>query len=155
MMATSKRERMYERIQRHGENLLRIFPNAKINDPIKLSKALRRLEAQGQAYALRLCNGPEFASDDDAWAVKERILTKVQILLGYATGEVSVFLNSDPRGYALKIDDAWLNSQRENWDRMIAKKGKRAIGAAYWALLGLHRDWGGYGILAPDFSNES
>ena len=141
MVKSTKRERMYERIRQHGENLLAIFPRAIERDPVKLCKKLRRLESLGNAHALRLCNGPEYASEHDAWAVKERILTKVQILLGYATGEVKVFINQDPRGYALKIDDAWI---RANMKRMDIG---RALGA-------LHHDWGGYGILAPDFAND-
>ena len=44
-----------------------------------------------------------------------------------------VFINGDPRGYALKIDDKYQ-------DRLHK--------------VGIHRDWGGYGIIAPDFSEN-
>ena len=40
-----------------------------------------------------------------------------------------LFLNGDARGYALKIDDEYLKNNNFN----------------------IHRDWGGYGIIAPDF----
>lgn len=43
------------------------------------------------------------------------------------------YLNSDPRGYALKVEDAF---ERE---------------VLYPAGINLQRDMGGYGLLAPDF----
>lgn len=45
---------------------------------------------------------------------------------------VPVFVNLDPRGFALKIDDEWM----------------RASGAT------LYSDWGGYGIIAPDLTSN-
>ena len=42
----------------------------------------------------------------------------------------NIFVNGDCRGYALKIDDKYI---REN-------------------NIKLHCDWGGYGIIAPDFN---
>lgn len=46
---------------------------------------------------------------------------------------VPVFLNGDPRGYALKIEDNWMRARPE---------------------LRLHSDWGGYGILAPEIGKD-
>jgi len=131
MTTLDKHAAMYDRIEKHGRQLLAIFPRAKQSDPIKLCKALRRLEGEGNGLGLRLCNGPQFTSEAEKWAAGERILTRVQILLGYATGEVAVMLNLDPRGYALKIDDQWMREHKAE----------------------LHRDWGGYGIIAPDLAN--
>ncbi len=143
MTATAKRANQYERIAEHGRNLLAIFPSATERDPVKLCKKLRRLEREGNALGLRLCNGPEM-SESEAWETKERILTRVQVLLGYATDDVPVFLNQDPRGYALKIDDKWM---RENqYDTRVGDIGGNSRGDA---VLRLHRDWGGYGIIAP------
>ncbi len=45
---------------------------------------------------------------------------------------VPVFLNGDPRGYSLKIDDEWMRAKRPR----------------------LHSDWGGYGILAPEIGKD-
>lgn len=110
-------------IVQHGLNLLSIFQNATERDPIKLCKKLRRIEAEGAAFALRLCNGPEFESPEAAEAENERIISKARAILG---GGPTIFLNQDPRGYALKIrDDAARN-------------------------LVIHKDWGGYGIIAPE-----
>lgn len=117
----------------HGENLLRIFPYATERDPVKLCKRLRKLEKQGEALALRLCNGPEFPSEDAADKIEAEILGKVDDYLTYHMAKVPVFLNRDPRGYALKIKESWMRERHE---------------------LRLHRDWGGYGIIAPDLTEN-
>jgi hypothetical protein len=125
-MTTTTRELMTERIRRHGNDLLRIFPNTTERDPVQLCKKLRRLESKGQALALRLCNGPAFAPGEDD-LIGDDILRRVNALLGNVRKPlVNVFLNRDPRGYALKI----------------------ASGHG----LQIHTDWGGYGIIAPDLS---
>jgi len=153
---STKKQRQAEQIKAHGENLLAIFPNATERDPIALCKKLRRMEAKAQAIALRLCNGPEFPGGfDEVDALTGAILENVNAILGN-TGKnpVPVFVNRDPRGYALKIEDAWMIERREQWDRQIAKQGKKAIGPSYWALLRFHRDLGGNGIIAPEITGD-
>ena len=158
-------------VRRHGDNLLAIFTGATERDPVNLCRKLRRLEREGAALGLRLCNGPEYA-EGEADAIEEKLLAKVNALLGNVheyqpktgaacgcrrgvdrdncgacegTGRVidfhairnraplvPVFLNRDPRGYALKIKSEWMEARRDS--------------------VRLHRDWGGYGILAPDLS---
>lgn len=135
---TTKRDRMYYRIEQHGQNLLAIFPDASERDPVKLCKKLRKLETIAAEIGLQLCNGPELQLDEADKRV-EAVLAKVNKLLGNA-GSVPVFVNLDPRGYALKIDDEWLTAQRA--DHRTAYKAA------------IHRDWGGYGILAPNLSVE-
>jgi hypothetical protein len=129
-------------IERHGRQLLAIFPNATEQDPVKLCKALRRLEARGAALALRLCNGPEFPTEDSADKISEAILSRVSHLLGnyvYNDKEkvritrVPIFVNRDPRGYALKICDSWMQEHGNPLSQ---------------------RDWGGYGILAPEIRKD-
>jgi hypothetical protein len=90
-MTTTKHDAIMARIERHGRQLLAIFPNAEIIDPVLLCKRLRSIEASASRMAEAYCNG-------------------------------------DPRGYALKID---------------LQVGEE-----------LHRDWGGYGIIAPDLSEQ-
>lgn len=167
------------KIEAHGLALLAIFPNATEQDPVKLCKKLRRLEAKGAAIGLRMCNGPEYP-EGEADAATDAVLAKVNALLGNVrrpyqpktgarctckpgverdncaacegTGHcidfaairrsgklpgparnlVPIFVNRDPRGYALKIDDAWMREHRP----------------------GLHQDWGGYGIIAPEIGAE-
>jgi len=160
-----------EAIIRHGRQLLAIFPRATERDPVALCKKLRRLESKGAALGLRLCNGPEFATEEEADQIGDAILAKVNALLGNVheyqpktgakcgcrrgvqrdncpncegTGRVidfhairkplvPIFLNRDPRGYALKIRSEWMAERNETQ---------------------LHSDWGGYGILAPDLTNN-
>ena len=129
-MTTTKRESMNAAILAHGKKLLRIFTEATERDPVKLCRQVRRLESRGGEFAIMLCNGPTIGTEDEQEAVKAKILDDLDKLLGWREADVPVFLNLDPRGHALKIDDEWM----------------RASGAL------LHTDWGGYGIIAPDLS---
>lgn len=145
-MATTeeKRPSQAERIAEHGRKLLAIFPRATERDPVKLCKRLRALEARAAAVALRLCNGPEYPGGYEAVdKITDAILAKVDALLGNhtthnsETGDtrcrVPIFINRDPRGYALKIEDDWVSARRDS-------QGFPRIDT----------DWGGYGIIAPE-----
>jgi len=135
---STKKQRQAEQIKAHGENLLHLFPRATERDPIKLCKKLRRMEAKAQEIALRLCNGPEFpGGDDEVDALTGAILEKVNAILGNSGPDaVPVFVNRDPRGYALKI------------------KSEYMAGAGWIAQWALMRDWGGYGIIAPEITGD-
>ena len=149
--------RQYEAIEAHGKNLLAIFPNATEKDPVSLCKKLRRLESKASRITTDYCNGDFDAGENGEKldAALDAILAKVNAILGNTNkNPIPVFINRDPRGYALKIQDAWMTQCREQWDRQIAKQGKKAIGPSYWALLRLHRDFGGYGILAPEITGD-
>ena len=126
----TKHERMMERIQKHGEGLCVIFPERTIHDPAKLCKALRRLEAKASAITVALCNGP--VDIDQAEEDLQAIEYRVNGITGFARSGVPVFINRDPRGYALKIESEWAQANAPR----------------------LHRDWGGYGILAPDLTED-
>lgn len=148
---------MLDRIERHGRNLLAIFPEAKERDPVKLCKKLRRIEAEAHEFALRCCNGPEWpseeAQDDDA----SEIIAKAGDLLQPQAVGVPVRLNRDARGYSLKISDYWLREATEQAFRAVGQFKRRCAGRTaahnyHMALAGLHRDWGGYGIIAPDLT---
>lgn len=117
-----------ERIEQHGRNLLAIFPTATEKDPVKLCTKLRKLERLASAAATDACNIPDY--DETAEAIYADVETKLTTLLGNAehTGTPNVFINRDPRGYALKICGSYL----------------RTFG------LTLHTDMGGYGIIAPE-----
>ncbi len=127
----NKKERMAEAIKKHGEDLNRIFKTDL--DPVTLCKKLRRLELQANELTTDEAN-----TGADHSAKLDIILYKVRNLL-YTDGPGkeyntalydSIFINGDPRGYALKIDDQYVRD----------------------ANLTIYRDWGGYGILAPDLS---
>lgn len=161
------------RVERHGRELLAIFPRATEKDPVKLCQKLRRWEKAGEVLGLRMCNGPQYSTPEAKEAEGARILKAVNDILGNVrdnapkTGSkcsckrgqerdncaacegsgmvidfkairsmpriVPVILNRDPRGYALKIDDEWMRAHRD---------------------VVLHRDWGGYGIIAPDLTEN-
>ncbi len=90
----------------HGQNLLDVFPGATERDPVALCKKLRRLERKGAALALRLCNGPDFPGGyAEADQIDDAIMAKVDALLDFTGAGLKVFLNRDPRGYALELGD--------------------------------------------------
>lgn len=129
-MKSNKAQELARKIDAHGRELLRIFPNAIERDPAKLCKKLRRLEIAGASFAVRLCNGPEFETPEAEDVAGNRILADVAKIL--RPEGVPIFLNRDPRGYALKIDDSWTRVNAMN----------------------IYKDWGGYGILAPDLRDN-
>ena len=111
---------------KHAEQLSIIFPNAK-KSGIALCRAVRKLEREGGKLAEDYCNGIE----TDQWEPASDNLTgKLNVLLGNESGKVPVFLNGDPRGYALNIEDCYVRDNN----------------------ISIHRDLGGYGIIAPDLS---
>ena len=127
----NNKEKMYKEIAQHGANLNAIF-NTGIDD-VKLSKKLFSLERKAHKLAVDYCNG-ENGVNSENWGEKcEPILKEVRKVLN-CTDNFPIFLNGDARGYALKIDDKYMQMLRERNNKV------------------LHTDWGGYGILAPDFN---
>lgn len=120
---TTKKERMYKQIDQHGQSLNNLF-NTDL-DNIALCKKLFRLENRAHRYAEDYCNGH---IDHDLFAsASSIILEKVSSILG--TDESNIFINGDPRGYAIKFTTEFTNNNINN----------------------MWRDMGGYGIVAPDF----
>lgn len=78
--------------------------------------------------ALDYCNGN--IDEDHYDKATQRTMHKLDLILHFYRDNIPVFINSDPRGYALKIDDSYIR------DNNIV----------------IERDWGGYGLIAPDFS---
>ena len=120
----NKKEILYSRITKHGQDLKAVFNLDRNIDPVKLCKRLFRLENKAHKLAVDFCNG---VIDQLEWDKKaDQILTKVETIL---KNKKVLFCNGDARGYALKIDDEYIKNNNFN----------------------IHRDWGGYGIIAPDF----
>jgi hypothetical protein len=92
------------------------------NDADTHRLALRRIEKREHRFAEAYCNGDVTLTDEE-WEARDAN-TKRQIakILGYQP--IGLFINGDPRGYALKV-------QSENAGD-------------------LPQDWGGYGLIAPD-----
>lgn len=130
--------RQYEQIEAHGRNLLAIFPNATERDPVALCKKLRRLETKASRICTDYCNGDFDAGENGEKldAALDSILAKVNAILGNKPEDilraVPVFINRDPRGYAMKIDDVWMHNKQPR----------------------LYRDFGGYGIIAPEINGD-
>jgi hypothetical protein len=120
----NKKERLYSMITKHGQDLKAVFNLDPNTDPVQLSKRLFRLENKAHRLAVDFCNGDidQLTWDSEA----SKILDKVQAILKY---KKNIFVNGDARGYALKIDDNYIRSNNFN----------------------IYRDFGGYGIIAPDF----
>ncbi len=117
-----------DKILFHGLALQRIFPkSAQSGGPVALYKRLHRLEAEAHRLAEDECNRP--LPEGYAERKSASILRRLDAILGFKAAGIPVFLNGDPRGYALKIDP----------DTMSAHD------------LDLHKDWGGYGIICPEF----
>jgi len=121
----NKRDKMYAEIKKHGENINTIF-NTGI-DPILLCKRLRRYEHIGTQANTDYCNG---IIDISEWEKRiEKLVLQVNKILKN-TKKIPVIINGDPRGYCLKIDDKYIREKK----------------------IKIYTDMGGYGILAPDFS---
>jgi len=120
-----KEERIFFKT-RHIENLGKLF-NLDYNDAEGLYRSLRRIETKlNRIY--------EVACERELWPqeteVKTRLKERAKKLTKNANG---LIFNSDPRGYSIKIDD--------QVNRELRNQG-----------INLYSDWGGYGILAPDFN---
>jgi hypothetical protein len=99
-------------------------------------RTLKTLENRAHRNAEQYCNDPYYGGieGDEYERRQEVIAEQVKRLFG-GTLPAGFFINGDPRGYALKIN-----------------AGNEA-GMTYhpeYIPEGLHKDWGGYGILAPD-----
>lgn len=122
-----------EAVTRHGNQLLALFPNATTSDPVKLCKQLRRVETAIAPIILRNCNeGVPEVELDAATSLAELLVSRI---LGIESEEAlnatGLHVNRDPRGYALKFSTEWA------MDKAI------------------YKDWGGYGIVAPDLTEAS
>jgi len=87
-----------------------------------LFSKLKRLENKANRIVTLDCNGE--IDSEKAETELNKIENKVKQLL---PGLKSFFINGDPRGYSLKIGEAEAKA------------------------LNMWSDWGGYGILAPEF----
>jgi hypothetical protein len=95
-----------------------------VSDGEAVYRLLRPIEKAASKMAVKYSNGEitEKAYDRSV----DRMMEEIKIVVPVE----GIFINSDPRGYALKVDD-----------QVMRDKGYR-----------LERDMGGYGLLAPDFS---
>jgi hypothetical protein len=144
----NKHDKMMKQIEKHGANLNAIFNTGL--DNVKLCKKLFRLERQAHHATTCLCNTntldrleltrdeersgryPKQATEEEQDIFFEKILAKVDKLLNFKAQGIPVFINHDPRGYALKIKSEYVKEHN----------------------LRIEQDWGGFGIIAPEFTGE-
>ena len=132
----NRKQRMNEQILRHGFELKRaFFPNPYEGiGPVTLCKALHRLELKATRVTTAYCNGEN--TEEEVDKMEKSVMTSLAGIFGREKVlETGMFINHDPRGYALKVSEKWT-------------KGYNNHGG------NLHRDWGGYGILAPEFDGS-
>jgi hypothetical protein len=91
---------------------------------MRIYEKLSKLEARAHRLQEISCN-----TGEDFDAKEARILAQVRALLPDAK---EIFINGDPRGYSLKIKGAEVERLRV-------------------AGINIYTDFGGYGILAPEF----
>lgn len=139
---------MNQRIKEHGENLNAIF-NTRL-ESVTLCKKLRRLERKAHHATNCLCNTNtlDHLNHTRPWDLEQATYEEIDLFFDKIKKSVMkilkinpvyplspddsypIFINFDPRGYALKISDEYMKERNTK----------------------LHRDFGGYGILAPDLT---
>jgi hypothetical protein len=101
-------------------------------DGLSLWRKLRRIERIASNAAAAQCNGENYRGepyrDEGRW---DDFCKAIEYRMGHIFGKIpdGFFFNKDPRGYALKI----------------APEVAKTMG-------GLHKDWGGNGILAAEIN---
>jgi hypothetical protein len=118
----SKKEILYQRIEQHGQDLNNIFDTE--YDNIALCKKLFKLENKAHNLATLYCNGDINCEEWEEETIY--IADKVSNILNIIDDDI-FFINGDPRGYALKLHEEFSRDK------------------------GISKDWGGYGLIAPDF----
>ena len=129
----TKKARMREQILNHGFKLKRIFfADTKYEGigPVELCKKVHRLETKAHRMSEDYCNGIIDLEFEDRQ--ESKIMKSLDNILNFKAQNIPVIFNGDPRGYALKIDDEYVKAHN----------------------LDIHRDWGGYGIIAPEFDGS-
>lgn len=127
-MKLNRKARMYEQMVKHGNELNVIFKTGL--DPVSLCKKVHLREMAAHRLATDYCNGLfEF---DELEILEEKALSSLDKILHFRNKHIPVFLNTDSRGYTFKISDKYMRSNKLN----------------------LFQDWGGYGIIAPEFTGE-
>lgn len=138
---TTKKERRAAQLERHYKaisDLLNIcgvsYPNADNMYRVakRTSSKLLQIERISHKAATDYCNGDINTDTFDRISGVQTI--NVQLL--FKNNLKGLFINSDARGYALKIKDDLMR------------------GEGIYSNIGLQTDWGGYGLLAPEITGN-
>lgn len=130
----NKRERRAAQLLAHYATCERLaaYLGAAKPDGKMISVALWKAEALASDLACAICNKP--LSEEFIEGTRETVRGMVSLALSKLPP--GLFVNGDPRGYALKIDS------------------EDPQGAALILAVGLHTDMGGYGILSPEIDGN-
>jgi len=123
------KERMYDRIEKHGNDLKKIF-NLQEIDAVVLCKQIHTVEIKAGKLALDYCNGD--IDMDQIDSEEDKIMARLDKIINFKSQGIPVFFNRDPRGYSLKIDNNYIRNNQTD----------------------IYRDMGGYGILSPEFDGK-
>jgi hypothetical protein len=116
------------KLRKHYSQLRPIYKALGMPDDVQMMQRLCKLERTLHRHAEEACSVPLSARQElyrERFA--ENAVKEVESMMPLLAGKV--FINGDPRGWAIKIDD----------------KHKQLINDSRIA-----RDWGGYGLLSPD-----
>jgi len=133
-MMTKAEKRINDLKTKQGEGLRTIFPKTHEYVGYALYGRVRALEIEAHKLAEDQCNRP--LPEGYVERKKDSILARLDAILGFREQKIPVLCNSDPRGYGLKIHDAWM---RQRWPLGARERPP------------IETDWGGYGIIAPDY----
>lgn len=131
-MKKSKAQIRAERIHAHGLKINALFGTD--FEPSEICKKLHRLETQAHKHAENLCNIQNYQETADREL--DKIEDKLDNLLNFRRQAIPVFINRDPRGYALKVKTEWMQEHGPYLRRTGAN---------------IETDWGGYGIICPEY----
>lgn len=132
----NKRERRAQQLLAHYATCERLARYLGVSNPDgkKISVALWKAEKLGSRRAVGLCNEESYCRSVQPELDWRAVITFVEKALGKLPP--GFFVNGDPRGYALKIDN------------------ENPAGRALIEAVKLHTDMGGYGILSPEIDGD-
>ena len=123
----NKKQIRQEKLQAHYKSLEKLAKKCGVKNPDgkKISVKLLKLENRTHKATEQSCNGeiPEIEFD----IIEKNVMFEIDNI--FNNNLKGFFVNGDPRGYALKIDDEVFKNE--------------------YSDCGLERDWGGYGLLSP------
>jgi len=161
-MTAAQRDKMYQDIQKHGENLKIVFALPADTDPVKLCKKLFSIEKKLNRVMCNLCNTnnvqgiePHYetrngervwvqleTSEDDQEKLFQSFRNKIETVLGKNTviGNAEYSLNGVYKNKGI----VFFNHDPRGYSLKINEVTAKEYN--------IYTDMGGYGIIAPDFT---
>jgi hypothetical protein len=138
----TKKAKLEENIYRQGMALMDTF-NIEMKGldgpgPVTVYKLVKVIEDAAHRHFEKLCSDEHYCNvimdtEEKQEAFESRLLVRLDKILDYTSQGIPVFLNQDPRGHALKLEGKYYEDH---------------------SSCRIPRDWGGDGMLCPDFHYE-